>query len=70
MRGTESDDIIKRRLQHAIEDLKISEKIQFDLVIVNSDLNESFQKFKIFVKEVSSTINNGIGVYLTLTEIN
>ena len=54
MRGSESEETIKRRLRHAIEDLKIAEKIKFDLVIVNSDLNESFQIFKDFVQEVSS----------------
>ena len=55
-RGTESEDIIKRRLQHAIEDITIAEKVKFDLVIVNIELKDSFEKFKNFVQDVSDGI--------------
>lgn len=57
MRGTESEETIQRRLSHAIEDVKTAEKINFDLVIVNSDLKEAVAVFTDFVKDVSDVLN-------------
>ena len=54
MRGTESEETIQRRLRHAIEDVETARAINFDLVIVNSELNEAAAKFTDFVRDVST----------------
>lgn len=51
-RGSETAESIAKRLKHAQEDSKIAEEIKFDLIIVNADLKESFEKLKDFLKEV------------------
>ncbi|KAI2808577.1 guanylate kinase [Blomia tropicalis] len=50
-RGTEDNETLNRRLRHAIEDIKTAEKLKFDLIIINQDLTESFEKIKNFVEK-------------------
>lgn len=45
-RGTETEDSLKKRLQHAKEDLKASQEEKlFDDVIVNDDLEKAYKEF-------------------------
>lgn len=53
-RGTEDNETLNRRLRHAIEDIKTAEKLKFDLIIINQDLTESFEKIKNFVEKVEN----------------
>lgn len=50
-RGTESQDALKKRLDRADDEIKFADsgEVQFDLVLVNDDLEETYQKLKIFL---------------------
>lgn len=50
-RGTESAEALKRRLDRADEELKFAESgaVQFDLVLVNDDLDETYEKLRKFL---------------------
>lgn len=50
-RGTESVETIKRRLDRADDEMKFAEDgtVQFDLVLVNDDLDETYAKLKRFL---------------------
>lgn len=47
-RGTESAETLKRRLDRADEEMKFAESgaVHFDLVLVNDDLNETYESLK------------------------
>lgn len=51
-RGTESAETLKRRLDRADEEMKFAEdgSVQFDLILVNDDLEETYGKLKRYLK--------------------
>lgn len=51
LRGTESIDTLKRRLDHADQELEFAESgsLQFDLILVNDDLDETYKNLKRFL---------------------
>lgn len=50
-RGTESAEALKKRLDKADEEMKFAESgiVQFDLVLVNDDLEETYKELKKFL---------------------
>lgn len=50
-RGTESVEALKRRLERSDEEMKFAESgaVQFDLVLVNDDLEETYENLKNFL---------------------
>lgn len=50
-RGTESDETLKKRLDRADDEIKFADsgEIQFDLVLVNDDLEETYSRLKKFL---------------------
>lgn len=50
-RGTESADTIKRRLERADEEMKFADSgiVQFDLILVNDDLDETYKSLNKFL---------------------
>ncbi|EPZ32971.1 Guanylate kinase/L-type calcium channel domain-containing protein [Rozella allomycis CSF55] len=54
-RGTETDESIKKRLIAARKEIEFSKTAGvFDLIIINDDLERSYQKLKKFIEENSS----------------
>lgn len=51
-RGTETVEALKRRLDRADDEIRFSEDgtVQFDLILVNDDLEETYAKLKKFLK--------------------
>jgi guanylate kinase len=51
-RGTETVEALKRRLDRADDEIKFSEDgtVQFDLILVNDDLEETYAKLRRFLK--------------------
>lgn len=51
-RGTESAETLKRRLDRADEEMKLVENglVQFDLILVNDDLGETYGNLKRFLR--------------------
>lgn len=51
-RGTESKDALKRRLERADEEMKFADNgaVQFDRILVNDDLDETYAELKSFLK--------------------
>lgn len=51
-RGTESKEALTRRLERADDELRFAENgtVQFDLILVNDDLDETYAKLKDFLK--------------------
>lgn len=51
-RGTESKEALRRRLERADDELKFAENgsVQFDLILVNDDLDETYRQLKEFLK--------------------
>jgi guanylate kinase len=48
-RGTETEDSLKRRLDSVAEDLRFAQdKSNFDLIVVNDDLEKAYLQFKMF----------------------
>lgn len=51
-RGTESPDALKRRLDRADEEMRYADSgaVKFDLILVNDDLEDTYNKLKRFLK--------------------
>ena len=51
-RGTETVEALRRRLDRADDEIRFSEDgtVQFDLVLVNDDLEETYARLKRFLK--------------------
>lgn len=60
-RGTENNDVIKKRIKRAIEEMEFVNK--YDYIIINDTINESVENIKSIVKAESMKVSKNKNIY-------